>query len=122
MTTEIVVGKLCNLAPIVADVVEKLKNEEQFIGWLKDYSQAGKTKIDLTISVLKILPVLVAKCDKEFYEVLSIVNGKTVEEVKAQEFTKTVEDVKSILSNEVLRSFFTSSGVAKTTEMNTSAE
>lgn len=116
MTTEVVVEKLCNIAPIVADVVDNLKNEEQFINWIKDYSKARQSKVDSTISVLKITPFFVRKCDKEFYEILAILNDKTVEEVKAQDFSKTVEDVKSILSNEVLRSFFTSFGVTKTTE------
>ena len=105
MRTDIAIEKLCNVAPVVADLAEKLSKDTEF----KSFILAAKETSNNTVFLLKVLPLLLKNYAVEAYEILSIWNEKSVEEIKAQPFAVTVRQVKSLFEDEDIRSFFTSS-------------
>lgn len=69
-------------------------------------------KILGTVQVAKNLKVIVPKLLKahrqEVYEVLSIVNEKDINEIKKQSLVETVKQIKELVKDEELTSFFQS--------------
>lgn len=105
MRTDVAIEKLCNVAPVVADLAEKLSKDTEF----KSLVLSTKENVNNTVFLLKMLPLLLKNYAAEAYEILSIWNDKSVEEVKAQPFAETVRQIKALFADEDLRSFFTSS-------------
>ena len=124
MRTDVAIEKLCNLAPIVADLSEKLSKDTEFKNVflsmleVKDGVFSLKKDIPRAVFVAKLLPLLLKNYAKEAYEILSVWSEKSIDEVKAQPFAVTVRQVKSLFEDEDIRSFFTSS----TANEETSAE
>ena len=105
MRTDVAIEKLCNVAPVVADLAEKLSKDTEF----KSFILAAKETSNNTVFLLKVLPLLLKNYTVEAYEILSIWNEKSVEEIKAQPFAETVRQIKALFADEDIRSFFTSS-------------
>lgn len=122
MTTEKTISKLCSVAPLIGDITEKVKDDETMIAWAKTYAFSKGDKLDNFCSILRIFPMLIAKCGEDVYGVIACLTDKNVEEVKAQDFGVTVNDVRGILSDEVFKSFFTLSLVKSNEKTVASAE
>lgn len=121
MTTEKTISKLCTIAPLVSDIMDKLKGEDSVVVWAKDYTKATN-KVEQLSSLLRLLPTLAVKCGNEFYNVVAVLTDKTVDEVKTQNFGVTVNDVKTIFNDEVFRSFFTLSSKSESETTGVSVE
>jgi len=65
-----------------------------------------------TIQVAKnlkiIIPKLLNSYRNEVYEIISIINEKNIEEIKKQNIAITIKQIKDIIQDEELISFFTS--------------
>lgn len=124
MRTDVAIEKLCNVAPVVADLSEKLSKDTEFKNVflsmleVKDSVFCLKKDISRAVFVAKLLPLLLKNYAVEAYEILSVWNEKSVEEIKAQPFAETVRQIKALFADEDVRSFFTSS----TASAETSAE
>ena len=105
MRTDVAIEKLCNVAPVVADLAEKLSKDTEF----KSLVLSTKENVNNTVFLLKVLPLLLKNYAAEAYEILSIWNEKSVDEIKAQPFAETVKQIKALFADEDIRSFFTSS-------------
>lgn len=105
MRTDVAIEKLCNVAPVVADLAEKLSKDTEF----KSLVLLTKENVNNTVFLLKVLPLLLKNYAAEAYEILSIWNEKSVDEIKAQPFSETVRQIKALFADEDIRSFFTSS-------------
>lgn len=105
MRTDVAIEKLCNVAPVVADLAEKLSKDTEF----KSLVLSTKENVNNTVFLLKALPLLLKNYAAEAYEILSIWNEKSVDEIKAQPFAETVKQIKALFADEDIRSFFTSS-------------
>lgn len=108
MRTDVAIEKLCNVAPVVADLAEKLSKDTEF----KSLVLSTKENVNNTVFLLKALPLLLKNYAAEAYEILSIWNEKSVDEIKAQPFAETVRQIKALFADEDIRSFFTSSPVS----------
>lgn len=105
MRTDVAIEKLCNVAPVVADLAEKLSKDTEF----KSLVLLTKENVNNTVFLLKVLPLLLKNYAAEAYEILSIWNEKSVDEIKAQPFSETIRQIKALFADEDIRSFFTSS-------------
>lgn len=105
MRTDVAIEKLCNVAPVVADLAEKLSKDTEF----KSLVLSIKENVNNTVFLLKALPLLLKNYAAEAYEILSIWNEKSVDEIKAQPFAETIRQIKALFADEDIRSFFTSS-------------
>lgn len=111
MRTEDAIDKLCDIAPIIADIGEKAKNDQEFKDFLAGYN---KDKDNRTF-VLRVLPVLVKNYKEDMYSILSIWTEKPIEEIKEQSLGVTIKEMKAILEDEDIRAFFSSFSEPKKT-------
>ena len=56
--------------------------------------------------MIRILPLLFKNNNNEVIEILAVLNDKTVEDVKAQPFGETYNQIKDIISGEDFKGFF----------------
>lgn len=109
MKTSIAIDKLINIAPIIADLYPKLKEDESFKKFMATYAKGnkdGKSEVDNIDFVLRVLPVFFKNYKEELFEILAIVCDKTVKEVSEQSLGETVEVVKELLADDDFKSFF----------------
>lgn len=107
MRTDVAIDKLCNIAPVLAELSEKLANDAEFKTFMNEKSE--KTNRDF---LFKVVPHLLKNYREEAFYILALWNDTTVEALKAQPFGKTVTDIKAIFTDEDFRSFFSSSSAS----------
>ena len=111
MTTDIAIEKLCALAPIIADAAQRLTKDKEFSAFMQKYNKQRSNKI----FALNILPILLKNYREEIYKILAIWSDKTVDEVKAQNISTTISEVKALINDEDVRAFFSSSSAKNST-------
>ena len=105
MKTDIALDKLCNLTPIIEELRPKLKQDAELKAIMVNYTAEGK-KDDNVGFILRILPHLLNEYREAAYKIIAIVTDKDVEEIKEQPITVTFKEIKSLLEDEDMRSFF----------------
>lgn len=111
MRTEDAIDKLCDIAPIIADIGDKAKNDQEFKDFMAGYSKAK----DNRTFVLRVLPVLVKNYKEDMYSILSIWTEKSIDEIKEQSLGVTIKELKAIFEDEDIRAFFSSFSEPKKT-------
>ena len=111
MRTEDAIDKLCDIAPIIADIGEKAKNDQEFKNFMAGYNKAK----DNRMFVLRVLPVLVKNYKEDMYSILSIWTEKPIDEIKEQPLGVTIKEMKAIFDDEDIRAFFSSFSEPKKT-------
>ena len=111
MTTDVAIEKLCALAPIIADAAQRLTKDKEFSAFMQKYNKQRSNKI----FALNILPILLKNYREEIYKILAIWSDKTVDEVKAQNISTTISEVKALINDEDVRAFFSSSSAKNST-------
>lgn len=104
MRTDVAIEKLCNIAPVLADLSDKLANDADFKSFMN-----GRKGMANREFVFKFLPYLLKNYREEAFNILAGWNDTTIETIKAQPLGKTVAEVKEILFDKDFRSFFSSS-------------
>lgn len=107
MRTDVAIDKLCNIAPVIADLSNKLANDEEFKAFMQEKKE--RSNIDF---LFEFIPHLLKNYREEAFNILAVWNDKTVEEVKGQPFGKTITEIKAIFEDEDFRSFFSSSSAS----------
>ena len=107
MRTDVAIDKLCNIAPVFADLSEKLANDTEFKAFM-----AGKKTMTNREFIFKMIPHLLKNYREEAFNILAVWNDKTVDEVKCQPLGETIAEVKSIFNDKDFRSFFSSSSAS----------
>lgn len=108
MKTDLALDKLVALAPIISDLRPKLQNDEEFKSFLLSYKGNNEKKPDNLDFLLKILPILFKKYRDEVYKILSIIESKTVDEIKEQPLSSTLNDIRALWTDGDFRAFFPS--------------
>ena len=114
MRTELAFDKICDITPIICDIVDKTKTDEE----LKQILTEGlKQKENTRTAQIRYLVKILKKCRDEAFEILAIVYNKTVEEVKEQDFvTVTMPQVVELWNNPSVQKLFFSSSKTPTEE------
>ena len=107
MRTDVAIDKLCNIAPVLAELSEKLANDAEFKAFMSEKGERTNREF-----LFKIVPHLLKNYREEAFYILALWNDTTVEAIKGQPFGKTVTDIKAIFTDEDFRSFFSSSSVS----------
>lgn len=111
MRTDDAIDKLCDIAPIIADIGEKAKNDQEFKEFMAGYNKAK----DNRMFMLRVLPVLVKNYKEDMYSILSIWTEKPIDEIKEQSLGVTIKEMKAIFEDEDIRAFFSSFSEPKKT-------
>jgi len=99
--------KAFDMLPSVVDLYDKLDLDS----YRKKIAAKGKDETDkeaLGIDLFKYIIKNSGKIKEEVFEIVSIFEGKSVQEVKEQSFIKTINTVKEIFSNKETTDFFKS--------------
>lgn len=107
MRTDVAIDKLCNIAPVLAELSEKLANDAEFKSFMSEKGE--RTNRDF---LFKVVPHLLKNYREEAFSILAVWNDMTVDEIKEQPFGKTVTEIKAIFTDDDFRSFFSSSSVS----------
>ena len=107
MRTDVAIDKLCNIAPVIADLSNKLANDEEFKAFMQEKKERSNSDF-----LFKFIPHLLKNYREDAFNILAIWNGKTVDAVKAQSFGTTIAEIKAIFTDEDFRSFFSSSSAS----------
>lgn len=98
--------KIFDMLPNVVDIWDKLDID----GYRKKIAGENKgKKVDseaIGINLIKYILVNTPKVKGEVFSMVAIFEDKTVEEVKAQNFGKTIKTVKDIFQDKELMDFF----------------
>ena len=105
MRTDIAIDKLCNVAPVIADMTEKLSKDEEFKAFMQNYKSEQSNRVFL----FKVIPLLLKNYREDIFEILAIWSDKPVEIIKAQPFAETINQIKALWEDKDFRSFFSSS-------------
>lgn len=100
------VEKLANLAPVLADIIDEVKDNTEVINWLKT-SQNAKSKAEITLGLMRIFPTVYRLCGQSIFELIAICGASTAEEIKSQPLADTIQQLKDIIFDTELRTFFT---------------
>jgi hypothetical protein len=101
--------KAFDMLPMVVDLYEKLDID----GYRKSLAKESKSKknIDaevLGIDIFKYILKNSGKVKEEFFEIVSVFEDKSIEEVKAQGFGKTINTIKEIFTDKDTTELFKS--------------
>lgn len=106
MRTDVAIDKLCNIAPVLSELSEKLAHDTEFKAFMSE--KGDRTNRNFLFNVV---PHLLKNYREEAFNILAVWNDKTVDTIKAQPFSETVNEIKTIWADEDFRSFFSSSSV-----------
>lgn len=106
MRTDVACEKLIEIVPIIEELRPKLKEDEKVKELIKSFKETGEENRDNINFLLKILPLLLGEYKEYTYSIIAIMSDKTVEDVKAQSFSETINSIKNIISNGDLVRFF----------------
>ena len=103
MRTDVACDKLCDIAPLISDIAEKAKQDDE----LRKNLLNGVSSKKITDEI-KFLSALVKKCKYEVLSILGVWYDKSTEEIAEQDFfTETIPMIKKLIEDADLKSFFT---------------
>jgi len=126
ISTDRALDILCDLTAPVTTIAEDKELIETMLArtTVDDKISKDERKVLGLMQVAKNAKVLVPKLLKEhrskIYEILSIINEKSTEEIRSQSPIMTINQVKDLLQDEELTSFFTSQVNSKEKQSSTS--
>ena len=103
MRTDVAIDKLCNIAPVLSELSEKLAHDTEFKAFMSE--KGDRTNRNFLFNVV---PHLLKNYREEAFNILAVWNDTTVEAIKEQSFGKTIAEIKAIFEDEDFRSFFSS--------------
>lgn len=112
LTTDEFLDKVCDLTPLF----EKLIKDEELNKIIKDKlilsENISKEEANTLIAdkgidkIFKLIPIILKKNRETIYNIMSIVNDKTIEEIQSQKIFDTIQEIKDIILDEEIRSLF----------------
>jgi len=100
MTTE----QVLDMLPAVAEILEKIEYKKLIMESKKKYKIKKMEDVEVVAAeaVMDLLPAIMKRTKEvkaEIFEIVSIAENKTVEEVKAQSIAQTLQTFKAIFSD-----------------------
>lgn len=109
LTTDKALDVLCEIAPYIANIAT---DEELMAVIGKAIKSDGMTRAGVLLlgaeKLTKMIPVLLKTHRDDVYGVVAAVNGKTVEEIRAQNVIKTTAQIVEVVKDKELLDFFKS--------------
>ena len=110
ISTEKAADILCEITPYVANIA----TNEDLLAELRNAidKEKANTRAELLLSgaekITKLIPILLRNCRDDLFGILGALNGKTAEEIGAQSFPATMNQVREIIQDKELLDFFRS--------------
>lgn len=113
MTTDETLDILCEITPHVSNIVEDKELVKIFAEKVKlddkttDAEFKEKTLAKGIEKMVKFIPLILKKHREDVFNIISVLNGKSVDEIRTQKVTTTVKEIKEMLMDKDLVDFFT---------------
>ena len=107
ISTEKAADILCEITPYVANIA----TNEDLLAELRNAidKEKASTRAELLLAgAEKLIPILLRNCRDDIFGILGALNGKTAEEIGAQSFPATMNQVREIIQDKELLDFFRS--------------
>lgn len=108
LSTERAVDVLCEITPYVA----KLTSDSDLLDTLKEKIGPGKSVAEIYVyganKIATLVPILLKNHSEDVFGLLSILNEMNVETVRKQNIIKTMQQIKELVQDKELVSFFKS--------------
>lgn len=98
--------KVFDMLPVVVVLYDKLDLDTYRKKLAKENEEKKLDSNDLGIEIFKYVLKNSSKVKEDFFEIVSIFEDKTIEQVKKQSFAKTVSAIKIIFTDKEATSFF----------------
>lgn len=98
--------KVFDMLPTVVTLYDKLDIDSYRKKLAKENIKKKLDSNDLGIEIFKYVLKNSSKVKEDFFEIVAIFEDKTVEDVKAQSFGKTINSIKEIFSDKETVGFF----------------
>lgn len=93
-----------DLLPIVADAYDKSDLDQ----WRKSYDFENKSQEEVGVDLFKFLMKKASSIKDEIFSIVSVLDGKTADEIKAQSIVETMKSLKEFAQDPEISSFFKS--------------
>lgn len=100
--------KAFDMLPIVTVMYDKLKIDEFIKALTKENKNKIVTNTALGINLFKYILTNSKKVKQEVFEIVSVMEEATVEEIKEQSFAKTINTLKEVFTDNEATEFFKS--------------
>lgn len=110
LTTEQGFDTLCEIVPHLGAII----TDDELLGELKRKTGITDTSTKAEIwaaaldKITALMPIILKKHRAEVYGVIAAINGKTADEINKQSFLVTAGELRDIINDADLRSFFAS--------------
>ena len=98
--------KAFDMLPFVVDMYDKLEIDQYRKALQEKHKGKEADKLTVGIEVVKYLIKNINKAKPEVYGIVSVMQDKSIEEIKSQPFTKTFMDIKDVFTDKELVDFF----------------
>jgi hypothetical protein len=109
LTTDKALDVLCEITPYIANIAT---DDELMAVIGKAVKREGMTRAGVLLlgaeKLTKMVPVLLKTHRDDVYGVVAAVNGKTVDEIREQNFIKTTAQIVEVIKDKELLDFFKS--------------
>jgi hypothetical protein len=109
LTTDKALDVLCEITPYIANIAT---DDEPMAVIGKAVKREGMTRAGVLLlgaeKLTKMVPVLLKTHRDDVYGVVAAVNGKTVDEIREQNFIKTTAQIVEVIKDKELLDFFKS--------------
>lgn len=109
LTTDKALDVLCEITPYIANIAT---DDELMAVIGKAVKREGMTRAGVLLlgaeKLTKMVPVLLKTHRDDVYGVVAAVNGKTVDEIREQNFMKTTAQIVEVIKDKELLDFFKS--------------
>lgn len=109
--------KACDILCEITPLIENLTTDKEVVALVKDIQNNGSNQEDKSKQLMfKLIPIVLKNNRETVYKVIATCFGKNAEDIKAQKVSETINQVKEILKDNELLSFFTLSKPTEATE------
>lgn len=100
--------QLCDTLRAIAEPIDKIGMDEEFNKKLMEAAERGSmTKMESDVSMVSMaIPLLFGRHREETFKILSVLTGKSAEQIAAQPGIQTVKEARECLKDKELLAFF----------------
>lgn len=106
MSTDQLADALCEIAPLLEEIGKDEALNETLRNIAKKEQESGMTALEKGVSLVgRVVPAMLKTHRMETYKILSVLTGKSVPELAAQNGMETIRDAKGCIDAELIGFF-----------------
>lgn len=118
LSTDEALDVMCMMTPHIMAICTDEELEKEIREKIKADENSSRAELMLVAidKINRIIPVVLKKHRANVYSILSALNGKNVEDIAKQNIIKTMEQIREVVKDKDLMSFFKSCAASESSE------